>query len=94
MKANEFDNNFDKGGDIQNVLDLSKAKRNPWKDPSIAAKFSAKEKAIVEYVESDRAVSIDNVENEEKRYAQIALAQMSKANQRGMNHHENSKNKY
>jgi hypothetical protein len=27
MKANEFDKNFDKGDDIQNVLDLSKAQR-------------------------------------------------------------------
>ena len=27
MKANEFDKNFDEGDDIQNVLDLSKAKR-------------------------------------------------------------------
>lgn len=68
MKASEFDNNFDEGDDIQNALDLSKAKRNPWKKPSMTAKFSAKEKAIVEYVKSDRAVSINNVENEKKRY--------------------------
>ena len=27
MKASEFDNSFDEGNDIQNVLDLSKAKR-------------------------------------------------------------------
>ena len=42
------------------------------------AKFSAEEKAIVEYVESNRAKSIDNVGNEKKRYTQIALSQMSK----------------
>lgn len=68
MKASEFDNNFDESDDIQNALDLSKAKRNTWKEPSMTTKFSAKEKAIVEYVESDSAVSIDNVENEKKRY--------------------------
>ncbi|MDO9047930.1 MAG: hypothetical protein Q7U66_09360 [Methylobacter sp.] len=64
MKTSEFDKNFDEGDDIQNVLDLSKAKRNPWKEPSTTAKFSAEETAIVEYAESDSAVSIDNVENE------------------------------
>ncbi|MDP1667190.1 MAG: hypothetical protein Q8L79_18960 [Methylobacter sp.] len=42
MKANEFDKDFDKGDDIQNALDLYKAKRNPWKKPSITAKLSAK----------------------------------------------------
>ena len=42
------------------------------------AKFSAEEKAIIDYVESDRAISIDNVENEKARYTQIACAQMSK----------------
>ncbi|MDP1773417.1 MAG: hypothetical protein Q8L15_14160 [Methylobacter sp.] len=94
MKASEFDKNFDEGDDIQNVLDLSKAMRNSWKEPSITAKFSAEEKAIAVYIESDSAVSIDNVENEKKRYTQIARSQMSKANQCGMNHHENSKNKY
>jgi len=73
MKASEFDKNFDEGDDIQNALDLSNAKRNTWKEPSIAAKFSAEEKAIVEYVESDLAVSIDNVENEKKRYAQLRI---------------------
>ena len=87
MKANEFDNNFDEGDDILNALDLSNAKRNPWKESNMPAKLSAKEKAIVEYVESDSAVSIDNVENEKKRSAQIARSQMSKAN-----HHENSEN--
>jgi len=92
MKASEFDNNFDEGGDIQNVLDLSKAKRNTWKEPNMTAKFFAEEKAIIEYVESDRAVSVDNVENEKKRYTQIAHSQMSKADQRGLNQHEHSKN--
>ncbi len=42
------------------------------------AKFSAEEKAIIDYVESDRAISIDNVENEKTRYTQIACTQMSK----------------
>jgi len=64
MKASEFDKNFDEGGDIQNVLDLSKAKRNTRKEPSTTAKLSAEETAIIEYVESDSAVSVDNVENE------------------------------
>jgi hypothetical protein len=30
MKASEFDKNFDEGDDIQNILDLSEAKRNVW----------------------------------------------------------------
>jgi hypothetical protein len=64
MKANEFDKNFDEGDDILNALDLAKAKRNTWKEPSMTAKLSTEEKTIVEYVESDSAVSIDNVENE------------------------------
>lgn len=64
MKANEFDKNFDEGGDIQNILDLSKTKRNTWKEPSTTAKFSAEETAIVEYAESDSPINIDNVENE------------------------------
>lgn len=38
----------------------------------MTAKISAEEKAIIEYVESDIASSIVNVENEKKRYAQIA----------------------
>lgn len=59
MKANEFDKNFDEGGDIQNALDLSKAKRNTWKEPSMTAKFSAEEKAIAENVKSNKTVSID-----------------------------------
>ncbi len=74
MKANEFDKNFDEGDDIQNALDLSKSKRTTWKEPSVTAKLSAEEKAIIEYVESDSAVSIDNVENEKKRYTKIALS--------------------
>lgn len=44
----------------------------------MTAKLSAEEKAIVEYVESDRAISIDNVENEKKRYTKLACAQMNK----------------
>ena len=44
----------------------------------MTTKLSAEEKAIIEYVESNRATSIDNVENEKNRYTQIARAQMSK----------------
>ena len=44
----------------------------------MTAKISTEEKAIIEYVESDRASSVDDVENEKKRYAQIAHTQMSK----------------
>jgi len=44
----------------------------------MTAKLSAEEKAIIEYVESNHAISFDNVENEKKRYTQIALSQMSK----------------
>jgi predicted DNA binding CopG/RHH family protein len=44
----------------------------------MTAKLSAEEKAIIEYVESNHATSIDNVENEKNRYTQIACAQMSK----------------
>jgi predicted DNA binding CopG/RHH family protein len=44
----------------------------------MTAKLSAEEKAIIECVESHHATSIDNVENEKKRYTQIASAQMSK----------------
>ena len=44
----------------------------------MTTKLSADEKAIIEYVESNRAISIDNVEDEKKRYTQIACAQMSK----------------
>jgi predicted DNA binding CopG/RHH family protein len=43
----------------------------------MAVKLSAEEKSIIDYVESDRAKSIDNVENEKKRYRKIACAQMS-----------------
>jgi hypothetical protein len=59
MKANEFDKNFDGSGDIQNVLDLSKAKRNAWKEPSTTVKLSAERKAIVEEVKCNITVSID-----------------------------------
>ena len=44
----------------------------------MTAKISAAEKAIIEYVESDIASSSVNVENEKKRYAQIARTQMNK----------------
>lgn len=44
----------------------------------MTTKISAEEKAIIEYVESDRASSVDNVENEKMRYAQIARNQMTK----------------
>ena len=44
----------------------------------MTAKISAEEKAIIEYVESDIASSIDNVESEKKRYVQIARTQMNK----------------
>ena len=44
----------------------------------MTAKLSAEEKAIIKYVESGRAISIDNVEKEKKRYTQIANSQMSK----------------
>ena len=44
----------------------------------MAAKLSAEEKAIIEYVESGRANSVDDVENEKKRYTQIASTQMNK----------------
>lgn len=47
MKASEFDKNFDESDDILNVLDLSKAKRNAWKEPSMTAKFSAEEKLLL-----------------------------------------------
>jgi predicted DNA binding CopG/RHH family protein len=44
----------------------------------MTAKISIAEKAIIDYVESGRAKSIDNVEKEKKRYTQIAHNQMSK----------------
>ena len=44
----------------------------------MTVKLSAEEKAIIEYVESNHATSIDNVENEKNRYTQIAQAQMRK----------------
>ena len=44
----------------------------------MTAKLSAEEKAIIEYVESGRANSVDDVGNEKKRYAQIASTQMNK----------------
>lgn len=44
----------------------------------MTAKLSATEKAIVDYVESDQAVSVENIENEKNRYTQIARIQMNK----------------
>jgi hypothetical protein len=44
----------------------------------MTVKLSAEEKAIIEYVESNHTISIDNVENEKKRYTQITLSQMNK----------------
>ncbi|WP_019865833.1 hypothetical protein [Methylovulum miyakonense] len=40
--------------------------------------FSAEEQAIIDYVESGYPVSVDDVDTEIDRYAQIARAQMSK----------------
>lgn len=44
----------------------------------MTAKISAKENAIIEYVENDAAKSIANIENEKKRYVEIARKQMTK----------------
>ena len=44
----------------------------------MTAKISAEENDIIEYVESDSAASIANVENEINRYIQVARSQMSK----------------
>lgn len=41
MKASEFDKNFDEGGDIQNVLDLSKAKRTMQDQKRVNVDFPA-----------------------------------------------------
>lgn len=41
-------------------------------------KLSAEEKAIIKYIESDHAMSIDNVASEKKRYTAIAHEQMTK----------------
>ncbi len=41
-------------------------------------KMTAEENAIVEYIESGEAQSVDDVENEINRYGQIAHAQMNK----------------
>jgi predicted DNA binding CopG/RHH family protein len=41
-------------------------------------KLSQNEKAIIDYVESGDATSIDDLETEKKRYTQIARAQMGK----------------
>lgn len=44
----------------------------------MTSKLSVEEKAIIDYVESGRAISVADVENEKNRYAQIAIAQMNK----------------
>jgi predicted DNA binding CopG/RHH family protein len=44
----------------------------------MTSKLSVEEKAIIDYVESGRANSVANLENEMKRYAQIAVTQMNK----------------
>jgi predicted DNA binding CopG/RHH family protein len=44
----------------------------------MTVKLSTAEQAIVDYVENDLAQSIDNVENEKNRYAEIARTQMNK----------------
>lgn len=41
MKASEFDNNFDEGGDIQSFLDLSKAKRTMQDQKRVNVDFPA-----------------------------------------------------
>lgn len=41
MKASEFDKNFDEGDDIQNVLDLSKAKRTMQDQKRVNVDFPA-----------------------------------------------------
>jgi predicted DNA binding CopG/RHH family protein len=51
---------------------------NFQKEANMTAKLSAEEKAIIKYVESERTISVDNVENEKKRYTQVARSQMSK----------------
>jgi predicted DNA binding CopG/RHH family protein len=44
----------------------------------MTTKLSTEEKAIIDYVESGRASSIDNVKAEKRRYTDIARTQMSK----------------
>jgi len=44
----------------------------------MTAKLSAEEKEIIEYVEGNEASSIDDVENEKKRYKQIAITQLAR----------------
>lgn len=44
----------------------------------MTTKISAEEKAIIDYIESDSASSVDHVENEKIRYSQIARNQISK----------------
>ncbi len=44
----------------------------------MTSKLSVEEKAIIDHVESGRAQSVDDLETETKRYAQIAKAQMNK----------------
>lgn len=44
----------------------------------MTAKLSAEEKAIIHAIESGRANSVADLENEKSRYAQIAATQMNK----------------
>ena len=44
----------------------------------MTAKISAEEKAIIDFIESGRADSVVDVDNEKNRYAQIAATQMNK----------------
>ncbi|MDP3875625.1 MAG: hypothetical protein Q8Q50_01450 [Methylobacter sp.] len=44
----------------------------------MTAKLSAEEKAIIEYVESNQATSIADVESEKKRFTNLARTQMTK----------------
>ena len=44
----------------------------------MTTKLSAAEKTVIDYIESDPAVSVDHIENEKNRYTQIACEQMSK----------------
>jgi predicted DNA binding CopG/RHH family protein len=44
----------------------------------MTTKLSIEEKAIIDYIESGRAVSVADVDNEKKRYANISANQMNK----------------
>lgn len=44
----------------------------------MTTKVSAEEKAVIDFVESSHAQSVDNVEDEKQRYAKIATQQITK----------------